>query len=464
MKLFKYILVLMILSMVSSSCQKYVDIKKSSLQSFVTTANDCQLLLDNYTLFNTGYPYDGEASSDDYYLTDDIYNNQDFISVEDLGVYTWLPVSIRANSDQWVGPYNKVYHANLIIEALDKLAGKESQPVIDNLRGSALFMRAYAFWNVAQLYAKPYGATSSSDPGIPIHLVSDVNDIPGRGTVKETYDRMIKDLTEAVGLLNATSTISSRPNKAAAYAMLARVYLSMEDYPNALTNASAALALNNKLLDFNTLDPENPAPFRRFTNPEVIFHSILANNDFLAGGSENFTTAKIKASFVESYNSNDLRRTFFFQPNTDGSYRFGGNYEPTTGSNLFNGLTTDELYITRAECYARAGNTAAALTDLNTLLKSRWVSGTYVNVTATVADDALSKIITERRKELVMRAQRWTDLRRLNKDSRFATSQSREIITGTSTQTFTLPANDPRYTLLIPQEVITGSKLPQNQR
>lgn len=464
MKLHKHILILMMLSLVFASCQKYVDVKKSSLQSFVTTANDCQLLLDNYTLFNTGYPYDGEASSDDYYLTDDIYNTQDFISVEDLSVYTWLPGSIRAGSDQWVGPYNKVYHANLILEALDKLAGKEDQSVINNLRGSALFMRAYSFWNVAQLYAKPYGSTASSDPGIPIHLVSDVNNTPGRGTVKETYDRIIQDLTDAAGLLNATSSISSRPNKAAAYAMLARVYLSMEDYPNALINAKAALDLKSTLLDFNTIDPENPAPFRRFTNPEVIFHSILANNDFLASGSADFTTAKIQADFVSSYNSNDLRKTFFFQQNNDGSYRFTGNYEPTTGSNLFNGLTTDELYITRAECYARAGNTVAALADLNTLLKARWTTGTFVNITATNGDDALTKILAERRKELIMRAQRWTDLRRLNKDTRFAINQARDIITGGATKTFALPANDPRYTLLIPQEVITGSKLPQNQR
>jgi hypothetical protein len=463
MKLNKYMLVLVTMTIGFTSCQKYVDIKKSSLQSFLTTANDCQLLLDNYNLFNTGYPYDGEASSDDYYLTSDTYSNQDFISVEDLGVYTWLPASIRAASDEWVGPYNKIYHANLILETVQGLSGKENQTTLNNLRGSALFMRAYALWNLAQLYAKPYGSTAATDAGLPIHLVSDINNTPARSSVKDTYNQIVEDLAEAATLLNTTSTISSRPNKAAAYAMLTRVYLSMEDYANALTSANSALKLNSTLIDFNSIDPQNPVPFRRF-NDEVIFHSILANNDFLAAGSADFPTAKINTDFVANYDNNDLRKTLFFQQNTDNSYRFNGNYEPTSGSNLFNGLTTDELYITRAECYARAGNASVAIADLNTLLKTRWVSGTYVNITAANADDALTKILIERQKELIMRGQRWTDLRRLNKDNKYKTDLSRTVITGGVSYVFTLPANDPRYTLLIPQEVITNSKLTQNQR
>lgn len=460
MKLAKYLFVI-ILSTALASCQKYVDIKKSSLQTFLESANDNQLLLDNYTVFNTGYPYDGEASSDDYYLTDDVYNNQDFVSVEDLSVYTWLPASLRAGGDQWVNPYNKIYQANLVLESVAKLTGDPA--VINNLKGSALFLRAYSYWNLAQLYIKPYSTASLQEPGLPLHLVSDVNNLPGRGTVKETYDRIVQDLTEASGLLNPTSSVSSRPNRAAAFAMLGRVYLSMEDYANALKSASSALALNGTLRDFNGMDPDNPTPFRRFSE-EVIFHSILGNNNLLASGSQNFPYAKIDAAFVNAFDDNDLRKTFFFQPNDDGSYRFTGNYEPTTGSNLFNGLTTDELFITRAECYARAGNTAAALTDLNTLLRSRWKTGTFVNVTASNADNALARILAERRKELIMRAQRWTDLRRLNKDPRFKTAPSRTILTGAASKTYTLPANDPGYTLLIPQEVITNSKIPQNQR
>lgn len=459
----------LVLAVMLSSCQKFVDIKKTSIESTIETANDCQLIMDNYELFNANYPFDGETSADDYYISNLTYNDT-YTSVEDQIVYTWDAQAIRLNSFQWVRPYNKIYHTNLVLETLAKLEGKETQAILNNLKGSALFLRAYALFQVAQLYAKPYGSTAAQDPGVPVHLISDINDTPGRGTVKETYDRILADLNEAVGLLNETSAMATRPNKAAAYAMLARVYLSMEDYTNALTAADAALQLRGSLLDYNSAGVDKSessnTPFPRY-NPEVIFHSILASSTFLSPGNPFSNAAKIDLDLVNSYANDDLRKTVFFKANLDmneGTWRFTGNYEPTTSSTLFNGLSVDELYLVRAECYARSNRADQAMTDLNTLLRNRWKTGTYTNMTAASATDALAKVLTERRKELVMRGQRWTDLRRLNKDDRFKKDLSRSVTTGTTVRTFSLPANDVRYTLLIPQEVITNSRLQQNPR
>ena len=468
MKYFNIYLSLLLFGLTFTSCKKFVDIKKDSSQSFIETANDCQLLLDNYELFNTAYPIDGEISADDYYLDGVRYNDPYSITIEDRTLYTWRSTAQRIAAQQWVGPYKKIYNANLVLEAVAKLQAKEQATVLNHLRGSALFLRAYSLWHVAQLYAKPYGATSNQDPGVPVHLVSDINDTPGRGTVKETYDRIIQDLAEAASLLNATTSIASRPNKVAAYAMLARVYLSMEDYPNALNSASAALALKpaSDLIDFNTLNKQSFAPFKRF-NQEVIFHSVTLNqNGMLEPGYGYENLAIIAPDLIASYQENDLRKTVYVKENTDlpepmNTWRFVGNYESAVGSaKLFNGLALDELYITRAECYARAGNATSAMGDLNTLLRTRWATGTYVDRSAANATDALEMILVERRKELLMRGQRWTDLRRLNKETRFAKTLSRNV-EGT---TYTLPPNDNRYTLLIPQEVITNSRLQQNPR
>ena len=468
MKHIKIYISLFLFGLAFTSCQKFVDIKKDSSQSFIETANDCQLILDNYDLFNTGYPIDGEISADDYYLDDTRYNDPYTLTIEDRILYTWRSNAIRVAAQQWVGPYNKIYQANLVLEAIAKLEGKEQASVLNNLKGSALFLRAYSLWHVAQIYAKPYGTTSNQDPGVPIHLVSDINDRPGRGTVKQTYDQIIADLTEASALLNTTSSIASRPNKVAAYAMLSRVYLAMEDYPNALTSASSALVLKpaSNLINFNDLDKNSFAPFRRF-NDEVIFHSVvLSQNGMLEPGYGYENLAIIAPEIISSYQDNDLRKTVYVKENTDlptpmNTWRFVGNYESAVGSaKLFNGLALDELLINRAECYARAGNVTSAMADLNTLLLTRWVKDSYVNMTATDAANALGKVLIERRKELLMRGTRWTDLRRLNKDTRFAKTLTRTV----EGATYTLPANDSRYTLLIPQEVITNSALEQNIR
>lgn len=466
MKINRLIFFLSALCILGSSCQKYVDIKKSGSQSFIESANDCQLLMDNYELFNTGYPMDGEASADDYYMNDARFGS-DQISIEDRNIYTWQSGAIRTAAQPWVDIYNKIYHANLVLEAVQALNGKEQPAVLNNLRGSALFLRAYALWNLAQLYAKSYdAATAQKDPGVPIDLNSDINDVPGRGTVQETYDRIVQDLREAADLMNPVSSVASRPNKAAAQAMLARVYLSMGDYPNALNSANAALTLRNTLINFNTLDKQSFAPFRRF-NEEVIFHSTLyAKNGLLEPGYGYEDLAIISPELISSYAAGDLRKTILVKENTDvpvpaGTYRFTGNYEGAVGSaKLFNGLAVDEIYLIRAECYARAGNTGAAMGDLNTLLRSRWIEGSFTNLEATNADNALSVILLERRKELLMRGLRWTDLRRLNMKAGFARTISRTA----KDITYTLPANDLRYTLLIPQEVVMRSKVQQNQR
>lgn len=443
------------------SCQKFVDIQQGDNKTFITTAKDCQLLLDNYTM-NTGGLSDGEVSADDYYLTKTGYLAAS-VTPEDRGFYTWSKDAIRSNAAaSWKNLYYNVYYTNLILEAGDKLKSSGTdQGTMNTIRGSALFLRSFYFWQLAQLYAKPYVAgTATQDPGIPLRLTSDINDESVRGTVAGTYGQITKDLEEAISLLPVQSTVATRPNKVAAYALLARVYLSMDNYSAALASSNGALQLNSNLIDYNTLNASSPAPFFPRFNKEVLFHFVMSDAQTLRQN-----VARIDPNLVASYAANDLRSTVFLQQESingqpDGK-RFKGNYEPSVVSNFFNGIALDEVFLTRAECYARTGNASAAMADLNTLLRTRWKTNTYVNMTASDADDALIKILTERRKELVMRGLRWTDLRRLNKESRFAKTLTR-VVDGQGT--FTLPPNDARYVLLIPQQVIDNSNIPQNVR
>lgn len=458
------LLLTLFIFLLNSSCEKYVDIKKSSAQALIQTADDCQLVLDNYTNMNTGYPSDGEVSADDYYISDAGYLSSSLTDA-DRGLYTWSSNAVRPVAlPQWQSPYKVIYHSNLVLETTEKLKGSADQTILNNLKGQALFFRAYAFFQVTQLYTKPYTTvTATQDLGIPLRLSSDINGKSDRGTLQQTYSQIIGDLKEAIDLLPLTSVVATRPNKVATYAMLSRVYLSMEDYTEALSNANLVLKYNSQLIDFNTLNKTSSTPFSPRFNKEVIFHSITASVPILNPSSATANVAKIDLALVASYSANDLRGQIFLKANSGthtGSFRFTGNYEPATSATLFNGLAVDEMYLIRAECYARSGNISSAMTDLNTLLRTRWATNTYVDMTASNADEALTKVLIERRKELLMRGQRWNDLRRLNKDSRFAKTLTRTI-NGT---TYTLPPNDVRYTLLIPSEVIINSSIPQNTR
>lgn len=119
----------------------------------------------------------------------------------------------------------------------------------------------------------------------------------------------------------------------------------------------------------------------------------------------------------------------------------------------------------RAECKARAEDVGGAMSDLNTLMRNRWDKNvTYVPFVAVNALDALKQVLNERRKELVFRGLRFADLRRLNSDSRFATTLTRKLTIGGLEQTYSLPPNDPRYTLLIPELVMQSTNMIQNPR
>ena len=165
----------------------------------------------------------------------------------------------------------------------------------------------------------------------------------------------------------------------------------------------------------------------------------------------------IDTILYKTYNTNDLRLQLFFKVSS-GVNTYKGSYGGS--STFFNGLTTDELYLIRAECYARLNNKDAALSDLNALLVKRWKTGTFVPYTAASADEALKVILHERRKELIYRGLRWMDLRRLNQDSRFAAILQRNL----NGIIYTLPPNDPKYVLPIPDLVIQLSGIEQNAR
>lgn len=408
--------------------------------------------------FNIDQISSNETGADDFFVVDATFLGAD---VAEQNVYTWgndIYVGLTT-STEWNTAYKKIYYANIIAEGIDKIEPLNSSEEIawNQVKGSALFFRAYNHFEMAQLYCKPYDkVTASSDLGIPLRLESNINIEPSRSTVQETYGAIIADLKAAKEILPVITSSNTlyklRPTKNAATAMLARVYLAMANYDSAFRYSDIALGQYNVLMDYNT--DINPAPnyIPRF-NPEVIFHTTCTRFYLSFFPSR----AVVDPAVYNLYDANDWRRDVFFY-NFLARRRFRGGYD--NGSN-FTGLATDEVFLIRSECYARAGNKDMALQDLNALIRKRWINSVpYPEITAGSSEEALQKILIERRKELYFRGLRWSDLRRLNKEPQFAITLNRSV----NGQTYTLPPNDPRYVLPIPPDVIRLSNMPQNPR
>ena len=449
----KYIYIALI-GLFFTSCKKdWLDAKPSNSLVVPTKIEDFQALLDNSVLMNQNESgaY-AETSSGDFQVSDNSFST---FAAAYRNSYTWSAATdfYEGTDVNWRSAYQRILNANLALEGITTIERSSlNKENWDNVKGSALFYRAYNFYVLAQQYCKPYSESAGSDLGIPLRLISNINEPSKRATVNNTYNRIINDLTEAIALLPTTISYKTRPSRPACYAMLARVYLSMSNYPAALVNATACLKLYNKLIDYNTLNSANSYPIPQL-NDEIIYQTRL-------GGVALFSSANLNVTpeLIALYHSNDLRLKLFYEKSTTNT-SFKGSYD---GSRFFfSGLAVDELLLIRSECNARAGNLNDAMEDLNTLAKNRWNNeSAFVEFNTTDKELAISKVLEERRKELCFRGLRWTDLRRLNQENKRQVTLTR-ILKG---QTYQLLPNDPKYTFPIDLNEIMISGIEQNNR
>lgn len=429
-----------------SSCEKYLDQKPNKKLVVPEKLEDYQALLDHNDNMNRKCSDIQEFSADDYFYTDADFNAR---SEFDRNAYLWMsPAVTERLPNDWSNIYKAIYYSNLVLDGLEKLERTATNAdQYNNVKGNALFFRARYCFEALNLWAQNYNEqTASQDLGIPIRENSDMNIISSRSNVRDCYAQVLKDLQNAVSLLPTIPLHVMRASKPAAYGLLARVNLSMHKYDDAILYADSCLQIKNNLIDYSKLNSSASFPFERF-NAEVIIHFSNTLNNRM----------KIDPLLYSTYQANDLRKKLFFSANADNSFNFKGSYDNSTKG--FCGIAVDEILLTRAECYARNGQTILALNDLNTLLKTRF-DQTFSNVSVQTSDEALTIILKERRKQLLMRGIRWMDLKRLNRSELTKIVVKRNV----NGKEYILNPNDLRYALQIPEGIIAVTGMTQNPR
>lgn len=414
---------------------------------------DLEAILNSNTRETLAYDYAGQllVSCDDYYV-----DNARLISSGEAAtkLYKWdtMPYAEDDNRSEWNLSYMQVFYANVVLETLAKIKRDPSNALQwDNVKGGALFFRAKAFFNLSQQFSPPFDKESDAPLGIPLRLSSDPNIVSVRSTMVETYDRITEDLETATGLLSEWTGYPTQASRAAAYGLLSRVYLSKREYDTAGKYADSCLMIRSSLMDYNEIPSDNTAnsPFLE-NNEEVVFNAQLMP----LYGPPASSRGTVDSILFESYTESDLRKNLFYTA-TGG---FKGDY---TGSQFkFGGIAVDEMYLNRAECNARQGDTESAIIDMKYLLKHRYESGSQPDIEELTGEALLKMILDERRKELAFRGLRWTDLRRLNKEEGHRTTLVR-ILDG---ERYELLPEDPRYTFPIPPNVIKFTGMTQNHR
>lgn len=434
-----------------SGCEQFLDAKPDKKLAIPSTLENLQSLLDNPAAYLED-PNSGQMSCDDFYLSSADWKS--LASEYDKNMYIWKKSDLYSPGvNPWSTCYNSIYYCNTVLEALKKIDRTTKNAVVwDDIKGQALYYRGRVLLQASQIWMMPYDKkTSASDLGLPLRLTTDFNEPSIRSTAEKTYRQVLDDITTSIRLLPIKSLAKTRASKNAAYALLSRAYLSMRNYPEALNYADSALQISSELIDYNDLDNSLPMPLKRF-NSEVIAENLMSE-----GQAMNLTRARVNQALYNLYQDNDLRKQILFTLDKDGTYRFKGRFGQ--GASLFSGMSTNELYLTRAECNARLDNINAALIDLNTLLIKRYKKHTFNTIQISDKKLLLDMILSERRKELLFRGIRWMDIRRLNQEDA-GIVLTREV----DGVIYTLSPHDPKYALPIPEDVIALSNLSQNPR
>lgn len=420
-----HIAILLLALTATSACNKFVDtpVPKNELPSGLAFSDDKTAtasmvgLYSNMNAFNYYYAnilmsyLSGMQADEMAYLS--AFANYDVFKLNNL-----LPNSQYVQS-MWADQYRFIYHANACIEGVTASANLTAS-VRDQLLGEAHFMRAFLHFYLVNMYGNiPLITTTNTDE----------NNVKPQSPATEVYAQIISDLVEAKKRLadNYQTVNRVRPNKAAATALLARVYLYNKQWSNA--EAEATLVLQDSkyslLKDLNTVFLAN--------SREALWQLMPVN---LAGGRntwEGFTTVPATATglplfrldttnLIKKFEAGDKRLA-----NWAGTRATAGTtiYFPykykvrtstaTTLSEFSMVLRFAEQYLIRAEARIQQDKFTEGRSDLDSI---RVRAGLGVLPTSLDKAALLLAIEQERKVELFAEwGHRWFDLKRTGRST-----------------------------------------------
>src|SRR5690606_2366481 len=378
--------------------ERFLDVKPSTSLIVPASLEDIENLLDNEAEINQSGGL-GQLSADEYFYIDKA-QWESILSPSARNAYIWADDLYEGEEfiRDWNTPYTSIFYANSAIEVLTDMSSEERNSNYGReLYGRALFIRAFAHFDLVKNFCAAYNPmTANTDLGIPIKSNAGMDNIVKRSSMADSYRFIINDIEEALELLPEQFDIEkrNRPSKPACLALLARIYHYMGKYDLAEKYSSACLELYDQLNDYNSVDVEQINPFTR-TNDEVIISVSQVIGLFPTVTGVFNTSISIDTTLLALYDKEDLRWQAFYGTRADGfTYKKPGYND---GNYPFTGLATDEIYLIKAECLARRGAIEESLETVNTLLRHRYKTGTYIERQANSSEEALHIVLEERR-------------------------------------------------------------------
>jgi len=452
------------------SCDNYIDITpKGSIT--VDSAPQYYELIAN--------PMRGYHPSAFAFLTDELWSKESNIIGNENTSYNGINFTFNEQADRklladnnlYENMYSNILRMNLVLDNIDEAEGPQETKTL--AKAEARTYRAFDHFLAVNTFAKAYTpSTAEQDGGICIMEHYDLEATPKKATVAQVYDFIIRELEEAVPLLQEKPANIYHPNRAFGYGLLAQVYLFHRDWQKAKEAAEKSLALNDALVDYNEinafrrgiLDKNYGDKYGDDRNPEVLSYIWNGSSGWTSESAHFKTYGMISPELVQLFKQekDDLRYTLFFMENGQPTTWF----DPGSGADIWietvttskfmyatMGMKTPEVYLTLAEAEARLGNLPKATELVNKLRAHRLSSANSQISVPSSQVDMMKAIILERRKELLYGFHRFFDLKRLNIEPEYQTTITRTFPIVTKSvpqQTYTLRPDSRLYIIPFP--------------
>ncbi|MCE7042521.1 RagB/SusD family nutrient uptake outer membrane protein [Dyadobacter sp. CY312] len=318
----------------------------------------------------------------------------------------------------WTLQYTSIDHSNNIIANVK--IDETSKASLKHLKGQAYALRGHNYLNLVRQYQFTY-VKDANAKAVPIYTepTTPLTEPKPLATVKEVYDQVISDLTEAEKLLSGFErTVKNRPDLNVVYGLFARTYLTQEKWDLARDYAAKAR------VGYPIMTPQQYTEgFSDVSNSEWIWghpQTVTQNK----GGSSylayiettpyatdatgtnlyyGYNSIMPDPNFIALFDPADIRKSLFEiakQP-TEALYRgyrykkFRNKYPNHEGHIVL--MRSSEQLLIEAESEARLGNLPAAIETLNELRRKRNLADLPAGLDK---NGLIEEILLERRKEL----------------------------------------------------------------
>lgn len=423
-----------------------------------------------------------------------------------MSYYRWEdhtdPYDGTLNENSWTFYYAVIQHANEAIAAIGKLKDASASDVA-SLKGEAYTLRAWAYYNLVQLFGKRYVKGAAND-NLGVIIRKEVDYKPAkRSTVAEVYALIDADMK--IGLENLAKAPDLGRKNAIRYStacgIAARIALTKSEWAEAAKYADLAIKKSGATLQSGSAlcdgfcklsASEWMWGYTQNSLQDFFFASFFSDYSYNFEGKTKSFRFAVNRDIYDKMGEKDARRGWWvcldrkdpIPADAYKNYFEGGIEKPRweiTGQNIkFRAKSSNdshgdllimrlaEMYYIKAEAEARQGKDAEAKKTLEEIMLTRDPDYT----TAATGSELIEEILRNRRIDLWAEGQRFFDMKRLGiVPDRLHTSNITKYLSGLDSTTavtrnsgnvarrIAQSADDKAWQFAIPYSEIRANKL-----